>query len=356
MYSGSVGMDDHAADVEPTEGAAGAAGGAAAAAAAEAAAVWTACHPDVDLTEGRTLVTRSRGPESEYRSAVCGEAAHAMGGSGGGGGRRLYYAEFAVVEMKNYIAVGVVPAGAAGRAPQEMKGGWCNRPAAHMWASWNGGHYQGNSPSPWPSAGRTCYRRGDTVGLLLDVEGGTLTAFKNGARLGVVVPNEKVPSLGDGPFHWAVDLMSTGDSVRINATKPPPPAGAPTVATAAAKVPNLQPPLQLASEPEPEPELELEEPPSIPEAVTPHVHASHSSHADDDAPAAPAAAVSPAAAAASSREDIEGWGVEDVCEWLVSLKLPPPVVEKFREKEVRQHTAHCTPHTAHRTPRVLPVY
>ena len=59
------------------------------------------------------------------------------------------------------------------------------------------------------------------MGLLLDVEGGTLTAFKNGARLGVVVPNESVPSLGAGPFHWAVDLTK-GASVRIDATKPPP--------------------------------------------------------------------------------------------------------------------------------------
>ena len=60
------------------------------------------------------------------------------------------------------------------------------------------------------------------MGLLLDVEGGTLTAFKNGARLGVVVPNERVASLGAGPFHWAVDLGREGDSVRIDATKPPP--------------------------------------------------------------------------------------------------------------------------------------
>ena len=141
------------------------------------------------------------------------------GGGGGGGGRRLYYAEFAVVEKKVDILVGVVPADAAGRAPQEMKA-WWNHPAAHMWYSGNGDHCQGGSYSEWPGA--ASYRRGDTVGLLLDVEGGTLTAFKNGARLGVVVPNEKVPSLGAGPFHWAVDLLGKGDSVRIDATKPPP--------------------------------------------------------------------------------------------------------------------------------------
>ena len=196
-------------------------GAAAAAAAAEAAAVWTACHPDVDLTEGRTLATNSRGPVNGYRSAVCGEAAHAMGGGGGGGGggRRLYYAEFAVVEKKYGIYVGVVPADAAGRAPQEMNKAWLYHPAAHMWAS-GGYHYQDNSHSKWP--GMAWYGRGDTVGLLLDVEGGTLTAFKNGARLGVVVPNESVPSLGAGPFHWAVDLFGKGTSVRIDATKPPP--------------------------------------------------------------------------------------------------------------------------------------
>eukprot|EP01046_Picozoa_sp_COSAG06_P026324 COSAG06_NODE_2260_length_7213_cov_19.735732_7_plen_202_part_00 len=193
-------------------------GAAAAAAAAEVAAVWTACHPDVDLTEGRTLATNSRG--SGYRSAVCGEAAHAMGGGGdGGGGRRLYYAEFAVLEKKGNSMVGVVPADAAGRAPREMDKAWFSHPAAHMWAS-GGRHRQGGRGSKWP--GMAGYGRGDTVGLLLDVEGGSLTAFKNGARLGVVVPNGCVPSLGPGPFHWAVHLGDTGDSVRIDATKPPP--------------------------------------------------------------------------------------------------------------------------------------
>ena len=142
------------------------------------------------------------------------------GGGGGGGGRRLYYAEFAVVEKKGSIAVGVVPADAAGRAPQEMDRPWSEHPAAHMWNSRYGEHFQGGSNSDWP--GMAGYGRGDTVGLLLDVEGGSLTAFKNGARLGVVVPNESVPSLGPGPFHWAVDLGGDGASVRIDATKPPP--------------------------------------------------------------------------------------------------------------------------------------
>ena len=60
------------------------------------------------------------------------------------------------------------------------------------------------------------YSEGDKLGLALDLEGGTLTAFKNGIRLGVVVPNEKVESLGEGPFCWAVDLEGPGSAVRIS--------------------------------------------------------------------------------------------------------------------------------------------
>ena len=105
-----------------------------------------------------------------------------------------------MVEKKGWVYVGVVPADAAGRAPQEMDEAWYKHPAAHMWHS-TGNHCQGGIYSDWP--GMAGYGTGDTVGLLLDVEGGTLTAFKNGARLGVVVPIR----LGAGPFHWAADLL-----------------------------------------------------------------------------------------------------------------------------------------------------
>jgi hypothetical protein len=41
-----------------------------------------------------------------------------------------------------------------------------------------------------------------------------------------------------------------------------------------------------------------------------------------------------AGAVAFSRGVVESWTVEDVCEWLVSLRLPPGVVERFRANEV----------------------
>ena len=61
------------------------------------------------------------------------------------------------------------------------------------------------------------------VGLLLDINRGTLTAYKNGERLGVTVPNAKVKELGAGPFCWALDLdyMYKGDAVRIARGAPP---------------------------------------------------------------------------------------------------------------------------------------
>eukprot|EP01046_Picozoa_sp_COSAG06_P048050 COSAG06_NODE_7106_length_2631_cov_32.515798_1_plen_796_part_10 len=47
-----------------------------------------------------------------------------------------------------------------------------------------------------------------------------------------------------------------------------------------------------------------------------------------------AAVTGAAGAAAFGREVVESWTVEDVCEWLVSLRLPPAVVERFRANEI----------------------
>ena len=53
------------------------------------------------------------------------------------------------------------------------------------------------------------------LGLLLDIDAGTLTAYKNGSVLGVMVPNAEVKELGAGPFCWGLDLHGTGSAVRI---------------------------------------------------------------------------------------------------------------------------------------------
>ncbi len=55
---------------------------------------------------------------------------------------------------------------------------------------------------------------GDTIGLLLDLDAGTLTVFKNGERMGVMAKGLA------GSYCWAAMLDRTGDSVRIVSLHP----------------------------------------------------------------------------------------------------------------------------------------
>ena len=70
-------------------------------------------------------------------------------------------------------------------------------------------------------------KRGDVVGLLLDLGQRTLSVYLNGARRGVMVApgmkfrsGEAVAPLA-GPLRWAVDVCN-GGSVRIERKAPPP--------------------------------------------------------------------------------------------------------------------------------------
>ena len=91
--------------------------------------------------------------------------------------------------------------------------------------------------------GQTCEWRGqepaapgDVIGLLVDLDAGRLSAYKNGRRLGSMLrpgfsskarPGVDLPPLV-GPLRWAVDLHP-GGHVRIE-RKPPPPMTADEVA------------------------------------------------------------------------------------------------------------------------------
>ena len=58
------------------------------------------------------------------------------------------------------------------------------------------------------------------MGLALDVERGTLTAYKNGHRLGVLSTGLRLDEHQRG-FVWAVDMCRAGDSVTMSAAPPP---------------------------------------------------------------------------------------------------------------------------------------
>ena len=77
-------------------------------------------------------------------------------------------------------------------------------------------------------AGRQGFGAGDTIGLLLDCDAGTLAVYKNGARLGqAVAPGMKdmdgdaVAGLKGQELCWAVSLWNKGAAVRV-ASKPLP--------------------------------------------------------------------------------------------------------------------------------------
>ena len=51
---------------------------------------------------------------------------------------------------------------------------------------------------------------GDVIGLLLDLERGSLSVYINGTRLGVMVSSGL-----EGPLRWAVDMLGQGSKARI---------------------------------------------------------------------------------------------------------------------------------------------
>ena len=157
-----------------------------------------------------------------FRSAACSEMM-----CGTDTRRSRWGAQFEVLKG-NSVTVGLVPAALLEyfEARGDLPCGWCWEPGVYMWDSLgpcHGGkqrHPHIRSWSSWESdwEGQAGYNEGDTVGLVLDYEdnGGTLTAYKNNVRLGVLVPNEREPSLGPGPFCWAVDVMGQGCAVRFS--------------------------------------------------------------------------------------------------------------------------------------------
>jgi hypothetical protein len=103
--------------------------------------------------------------------------------------------------------VGVARAGLHVGQPDHFRGSNC-------WLWWANGAIKGNEATGWP--GQQKFAVSDTLGVLLDCGAGSLTMYKNGARLGVAVANGV-----QGDLHWAVCLNRS--TVRL--TPKPLPAG-----------------------------------------------------------------------------------------------------------------------------------
>ena len=133
----------------------------------------------------------------------------------GGGATAVHYAEFEGSGTLSLVWDAIIGVGRPGLDVEEVYVG----ASPHFWWGWdNDGnitHNNTTNKSYW--AGRHCYTQDDTLGLLLDCAAGTLTAYKNGARLGKVVQSGL-----EGQLCWAA---SVGGGSSLEITAKPPPAG-----------------------------------------------------------------------------------------------------------------------------------
>ena len=122
----------------------------------------------------------------------------------------VHYAEFAILSLGAYVMPGLATcllSPSSGRPGHTTPNAW-------MLDSRNGQLCHEGKGTDW-SGQPQALNAGDCVGLLLDLDAGSLAVYVNGAKHGVIASGLK------GPLFWAVDLMGSA-SVQIDGPKPPP--------------------------------------------------------------------------------------------------------------------------------------
>ena len=150
-------------------------------------------------------------------SGRCCTAASAVGMRDG-----RHYASFTLLEGSyrrgQYMCIGLIRPSwdVEGERDAHRANGHCFYSAVNGWREPVGHGWEGSDSAS----------EGDTIGLLLDFDSGSLSVFKNGQRLGVMATGL------EGVYCWAVSLdHEYGKSVRI---RPAPAPAAPTLAEVAA--------------------------------------------------------------------------------------------------------------------------
>ena len=153
--------------------------------------------PNIALTEEGTVATVTR--VGGFQAAACGSVLR--------GGR--HHARFTPLKRRyNYMLFGVI----CERWDVEGRGQNAENVEGHcFYHAYEGTRFPGSAGyrgSEWE--GMQTAEEGDTIGLTLDLEQGTLTVFKNGEELGVMATGL------EGGFVWAVAMGSgQDDSVRV---------------------------------------------------------------------------------------------------------------------------------------------
>ena len=83
-----------------------------------------------------------------------------------------------------------------------------------FFATYNGRRYP--APNDWEGM-QGATQQGDRIGMLLDLDQGSMTVWKNDVQLGVM-QSEGL----SGPLCWAASLFDQGDSARIESAPAPP--------------------------------------------------------------------------------------------------------------------------------------
>ena len=171
-------------------------------------------HELLLLSEQGAVATKTGAGDYTFRAAASSVPMR-------GGGR--YHAAFTVLKYVGYTLLGVIQAPTFSARGQvlsgcDVEGKWIVHDIeGHMFYSTGTGR---RCPGPRDSRsweGAEGAEEGDTIGLLLDLDEGTLSVYKNGRKLGVMASGLT------GVYCWAVSMGSEGDSIRIASVSIPEP-------------------------------------------------------------------------------------------------------------------------------------
>jgi hypothetical protein len=157
-------------------------------------------HARMGLSEGNAVVTRTEGDYRRYRTAASGAVL-----KGGG----LHMVQLTLRQGYNMV-FGLI------RADWDVEGAEdTNWVQGHCFYSTGTGR---RNPGNIGWEGMQSAKKNDRIGLLLDLDAGSLTVYKNDERLGVMQKSGPGFGLTDAAgYRWAVALYNKGDSARIDA-------------------------------------------------------------------------------------------------------------------------------------------
>ena len=190
--------------------------------------VFTSADAGVILSDGGSVATDCS-TYMEHLPAVCGRVPMRAG---------VHYVEMVSLQGRTamYGVVGV------NFDPKYRMPAWKSQ-HAWMFGCFDGSLYHACTYRDWPGMQRT--QVDDVVGLLLDLDAGSLAVFVNGVRLGLMVEGGL-----RGPLYWVADLYSSSisgaSSVRVGDKRPAcvlVQAGCPAVASGGGTPVQEKPPL-----------------------------------------------------------------------------------------------------------------